>query len=109
MAKRIDFPLGGSRRKAERQRADRQRKRELDQVTEAFEQRSRALERPTRPWLDALKSCELRVSGISNPRAAWSPVAGPPLADLDENSPPTRSFFAAHGFKEVPRTTAHPN
>ncbi len=56
MAKRIDFPLGGSPLKAERQRADRQRKRKLDQVTEAFEQRSRARDRPERPWLDALKS-----------------------------------------------------
>lgn len=56
MARRTDFPLGGLRRKAERQRADRQRKRKVDRVAQAFEQRSRVRDRMDRPWLETLTS-----------------------------------------------------
>jgi hypothetical protein len=59
MAKRIDSPLGGLARKADRQRAERQdrrRKRKLDRVAEAFEQRSRARDRTDRSWRNALTS-----------------------------------------------------
>ena len=49
MSTRTDFPLGGDRRKAERQRDDRLRKRKLDRVAEAFERRSRSRERSDRP------------------------------------------------------------
>jgi hypothetical protein len=56
MPRRIDFPLGGIRRKAERQQADRLRRRKLGRVAQAFEQRSRARDGIDRPWLDALSS-----------------------------------------------------
>ena len=50
MPRRTDFPLGGLRRKAERQRADRERRRKLDRVAQAFELRARARERMNVPW-----------------------------------------------------------
>ena len=59
MPKRKDFPLGGLRRKSERQRADRERARrkgKLDRVADAFEQRSRSLGRSERRWHKALTS-----------------------------------------------------
>ncbi len=57
MANRIDFPLGGLRRKAERQerqRLERQGKGKLDRIAQAFEQRARSRDRADRTWLDAL-------------------------------------------------------
>ncbi len=57
MAKRIDFPLGGSRGKAERQerqRLERQGNRKLDRIAQAFEQRAKSRDRSARTWLDAL-------------------------------------------------------
>ncbi len=54
MAKRVDFPLGGRGRKAERQRSERQSKRRLDRVAQAFEQRARSRDKADRTWLRAL-------------------------------------------------------
>ena len=54
MAKRIDFPLGGMGRKAERQRGRLQGKRKLDRVAQAFEQRGRSRDKSDRTWLRAL-------------------------------------------------------
>lgn len=57
MAKRIDFPLGGSRDKAERQRRERlerQAKRKIDRIAQAFERRARSRDSADRTWLDAL-------------------------------------------------------
>ncbi len=54
MAKRTDFPLGGVRRKEERQRLEREGKRKLDRVARAFERRARSRDSTDRRWLDAL-------------------------------------------------------
>jgi hypothetical protein len=54
MAKRTDFPLGGMCCKEERQRLEREGKRKLDRVAQAFEKRARARDRSDRRWLDAL-------------------------------------------------------
>jgi hypothetical protein len=61
MARRRDFALGGVSRKPERQRADRaqaerKRKRMVERVTEAFEQRAPLSERSNRTWLKAHSS-----------------------------------------------------
>jgi hypothetical protein len=59
MPKRIDSPLGGMRRKLERQEADREevkRKLKLDRVAEAFKRRSRSRGRTDRTWGKALTS-----------------------------------------------------
>ena len=59
MPKRIDSPLGGMRRKLERQEVDRERvkrKLKLDRVAEAFERRSRSRDRTDRTWRKALTS-----------------------------------------------------
>ena len=51
--KRSDSPLGGMRRKLGRQEAEREqrkRTRSLDRVAEAFERRSRSLNRTNRSW-----------------------------------------------------------
>ncbi len=54
MPKRNDLPLGGVARKAKRQRSERQAKRKLDRVAQAFEQRARSRDKADRTWLDAL-------------------------------------------------------
>ena len=54
MATRTDFPLGGSRREAERQRGNRLQRRKLDPVAMAFKKRARARDKYGRPWVDAL-------------------------------------------------------
>ncbi len=54
MAKRTDFPLGGTRRKEDRQRLEREGKRKLDRVAHAFEKRARSRDRSDRRWLDVL-------------------------------------------------------
>ncbi len=54
MPKRNDLPLGGTARKVERQRLERQAKRKLDRVAQAFEQRARSRDNADRTWLDAL-------------------------------------------------------
>ena len=54
MAKRSDSPLGGMGRKAERQQSERQRKRKLDRVAQAFEQRARSRDKADRTWRHAL-------------------------------------------------------
>jgi hypothetical protein len=59
MPKRLDFPLGGNRRKLERQQADRERserRRKLGRVAEAFERRASSRDRPDRSWRRALTS-----------------------------------------------------
>jgi len=68
MPKRIDFPLGGMRRKRERQdteRERRERRRKLDRVTEAFERRTRSLDRSDRTWRKALRSRRAPFPGRS--------------------------------------------
>ena len=57
--KRSDSPLGGMRRKLGRQEAEREqrkRTRSLDRVAEAFERRSRTLNRTNRSWRKKLTS-----------------------------------------------------
>lgn len=59
MPKREDFPLGGRRRKSERQQADREeaiRRGRLDRVAAALERQFRPRERSLRSWQSALTS-----------------------------------------------------
>ncbi len=54
MAKRTDSPLGGMLSKEERQRLEREGKRKLDRVAQAFEKRARSRDRSDRRWVGAL-------------------------------------------------------
>ena len=55
MATRTDLPLGGNRRKADRQRGDRRQRRRLDLVAMAlYEQRRDVRDKYGRSWAEAL-------------------------------------------------------